>query len=71
MDGLNGKAAQPDLLSGGDLHELGLACQTELLQLVADQAAGQAGAIDGQVKFLQQIRDADVLLVKTSKVLLE
>ena len=64
MDGLNGKAAQLDLLSGGDLHELGPACQTELLQLVADQAAGQAGAIDGQVKFLQQIRDAaDVVFV--------
>ena len=58
MDGLHGKAAQLDLLLGGDLHELGLAGQAELLQLVPDQAAGQAGAVDGQVELLQQIRDA-------------
>ena len=64
MDGLHGKAAQLDLLPGGDLHKLGLAGQAELLQLVPDQAAGQAGAVDGQVEFLQQIRDAaDVVLV--------
>ena len=64
MDGLHGKAAQLDLLLGGDLHELGLAGQAELLQLVPDQAAGQAGAVDGQVELLQQIRDAaDVVLV--------
>ena len=64
MDGLDGKAAQLDLLLRGDLHELGAARQTELLQLVFDEAAGQAGAIDGQVDLLQQIRDtANVVLV--------
>ena len=58
MDGLHGEAAQLDLLPGDDLHELGLAGQAELLQLIPDQAAGQAGAVDGQVELLQQIRDA-------------
>ena len=53
MDGLHGKAAQLDLLLGGDLHELGLARQAKLLQLVPDEAAGQPGAVDGQIKLLQ------------------
>ena len=49
---------------GGDLHELGLACKAELLQLIADEAAGQAGAVDGQIELLQQIGDAaDVILM--------
>ena len=64
MDRLHRKAAQLDLLSGGDLHELGLARKAEFLQLVADEAAGQAGAVDGQVELLQQVGDAaDVILV--------
>ena len=49
---------------GGDLHEFGLAYQAELFQLVADEAAGQAGAVDGQIELLQQIGDAaDVVLM--------
>ena len=49
---------------GGDLHEFGLACKAELFQLIADEAAGQAGAVDGQIEFLQQIGDAaDVVLM--------
>ena len=53
-----------DFLFGHDLHELGLTGQAELFQLVLDEAAGQAGAVDGQVELLKQIRDAaDVILV--------
>ena len=64
MDGLHGKAAQLDLLLRGDLHELGLACQAELLQLVPDEAAGQPGAVDRQIKLLQQVGNAaDVVFV--------
>ena len=64
MDRLHRKAAQFDLLLGGDLHELGLARKAEFLQLVADEAAGQAGTVDGQVELLQQVGDAaDVVLV--------
>ena len=64
MDRLHREAAQLDLLSGGDLHELGLARKAEFLQLVADEAAGQAGTVDGQVELLQQVGDAaDVVLV--------
>ena len=64
MDGLHGEAAQLELLAGGDLHELGLACQAELFQLIADEAAGQAGAVDGQIELLQQVGDAaDVVLM--------
>ena len=64
MDGLHRKAAQLELLLGGDLHELGLACQAELFQLIPDKAAGQAGAVDGQIELLQQIGDAaDVVFV--------
>ena len=64
MDGLHGEAAQLELLAGSDLHELGLACKAELLQLIADEAAGQAGAVDGQIELLQQIGDAaDVVLM--------
>ena len=64
MDRLHGEAAQLELLAGGDLHELGLACKAELLQLIADEAAGQAGAVDGQIELLQQIGDAaDVILM--------
>ena len=64
MDRLHGEAAQLELLAGGDLHELGLACKAELFQLIADEAAGQAGAVDGQIEFLQQVGDAaDVVLM--------
>ena len=64
MDGFHRKAAQLELLLGGDLHELGLACQAELFQLVPDEAAGQASTIDGQIELLQQIGDAaDVVFV--------
>ena len=38
MDRLHGEAAQLELLAGGDLHELGLACKAELFQLIADEA---------------------------------
>ena len=64
MDRLHGKAAQFDLLTGHDLHKLGLAGKSELLQLVLDQAAGQAGAVHRQADLLQQIGNAaNVILV--------
>ena len=64
MDGFHGETAQLDLLLRGDFHELGLARKAELFQLVPDQAAGQAGAVDGQVELLQQIGNAaNVILV--------
>ena len=64
MDGLHREASQLQFLPGDDLHKAGLACQVELLQLVADQTQGQPGAIDRQVHLLQQIGDAaDVVLV--------
>ena len=67
MDGLHGKAAQLDLLARRDLHELGLSGQAELFQLVLDQTTGQAGAVNGQVDLLQQIRNAaNVVLVAVS-----
>ena len=64
VDRLHGKAAQLDLLPGHDLHKLGLAGKAELLQLVLDQAAGQAGAVHRQADLLQQIGNAaNVILV--------
>ena len=64
MDRLHGKAAQLDLLTGHDLHKLGLTGKAELLQLVLDQAAGQTGAIHRQADLLQQIGNAaNVVLV--------
>ena len=57
---------QPSLtfLRGRIFHKLCTPCQAELLQLIADQAAGQPGAVDGQVHLLQQIGDAaNVILV--------
>ena len=64
MDGLHGKAAQLDFLPGHDLHKLGLTGKAELLQLVFDQAAGQAGAVHRQADLLQQIGNAaNVILV--------
>ena len=64
MDGLDGEAPEMDLLLGNDLDKAGAAGEVELLQLVADQADGQFGAVDRQVQLLQQIGDAaDVVLV--------
>ena len=64
VDGLHGEAPQMDLLPGHDLHKAGAARQVELLQLVADQAQRQLGAVDRQVQLLQQVGDAaDVVLV--------
>lgn len=64
VDGLHREAAKFDLFAGQDLHKLCAPCQAELLQLIADQAAGQPGAVDGQVHLLQQIGDAaNVILV--------
>ena len=64
MDGLDGKAAQLELVAGMNLHQLGAAQQIVLFQLVLDQADGQLGGVDGQVHLLEQVgQRADVVLV--------
>ena len=64
MDGLDGKAAQLELVAGMNLHQLGAAQQIVLFQLVLDQADGQLGCIDGQVHLLEQVgQRADVILM--------
>ena len=64
VNGLHGKAAQTDLLPGADLVEFGAGSQAVLLQLVAHQADGQLGGIDGNIELPQKIRQAaDVVLV--------
>ena len=64
MDGLHREAAETDLLTGTDLHKIGAGRKAVLFQLVADQADGQLGRIDGHIELAQQIgQAADVVLV--------
>ena len=64
MDGLDRKAAQLELVLGGDLHKFGAAQQAVLFQLVLDQTNGEPGGVDGQIHLPQQIgQAADVILV--------
>ena len=64
MDRLHGKAAQAHLLAGADLVEPGAGGQAVFLQLVAHQADGQPGGVDGHIELPQQVgQAADVVLV--------
>ena len=64
MDGLDGEAAELELAARRDLHELGRAEQAVLLELVLDESDRQARGVDGDVEFLEEIRQAaDVVLM--------
>ena len=57
MDELHGELPRPDGLAGLHGNELGAPGQSVLLQLQLDEARSKAGAVDGQVHLLEDVRD--------------